>query len=528
MQVLVVDDEYHCVEGVLYAIDWKFIGVSRVFPAYSMAQAQEIMEKEEIHIVISDVEMPKGSGFDLLAWIRGNGYEPVIIMLTSYATFKYAKQAIEFRCLDYLLKPISPEALMNVAKRAVAEVEKARQNSENDLLARYWNDNEKHRFRHFWREIVEQYPYMDSESIMKRARSEHIVFEIGNLYLPVLYKIHRNEEGTRIFFDADNIKTLLQEIFEDDSRTVLVYGRDTALAIVGAPGQAKSRVQGIADKSRQLINQYLSDQSVHMSVYMGEFKEPGAVALQYEQLQNMDKNNVAQRGGIYMLGQRDDIVDYERPNMELWMESFSAGKYAKTVEQVEKYLNRLVHERRINQDVLTKFTQDFLQAFYIAVDDKEIQAHLLFSDEVSIRLCREADSSVNSLKRWINHMINKAAGYVDMASDTDSMIRFIKKHIKENLGEELTRAQLSAVVCMSPDYLSRVFKQETGLHLSEYIKEQRMQTARLLLESTDMPVGEVGYAVGYYNFAYFSQAFRIRTGMTPAEYRSKARYENHQ
>ena len=55
IQVLIVDDEVHCAEGVKSAIDWKMIQVTGVFTAYSMKQAQAVMEAERIDIIISDV-----------------------------------------------------------------------------------------------------------------------------------------------------------------------------------------------------------------------------------------------------------------------------------------------------------------------------------------------------------------------------------------------------------------------------------------------------------------------------------------
>ena len=101
------------------------------------------------------------------------------------------------------------------------------------------------------------------------------------------------------------------------------------------------------------------------------------------------------------------------------------------------------------------------------------------------------------------------------------VVAHIKKFIKGNLGDELNRNQIAAQVCMSPDYVSRVFRQKTGIQLSEYITDKRMQEARHLLESTNLPVGEIAFKVGYYNIAYFSRVFRIRNGVTPASWRTE-------
>ena len=55
----------------------------------------------------------------------------------------------------------------------------------------------------------------------------------------------------------------------------------------------------------------------------------------------------------------------------------------------------------------------------------------------------------------------------------------------------------------------------------DYITEARMKEARRLLRTTDIPIGEVAYASGYYNVAYFSKVFRIHNGETPAQYRGR-------
>ena len=522
IQVLVVDDEIHCAEGVKCSIDWSAMGVDNVFTAYSMAQAQKVITQEEIHIIISDVEMPKGSGFDLLRWIAGSQYSPVVIMLTSYATFEYAKLAIEYQCLDYLLKPVNRDDLMDVVKRAVAAVIEERKKNENNQLAEYWNSDERNRVRHFWREIIERRSPMDSKAIAGLAREQHIVLDERNQYLPILYKIHDSESGMTWRNSAEDLKSRLYKyVFSDESQVVLVYSDWYMLAIAGYSGDFAAHFEQFRQGSRTFMDKVRNEFGLMVSAYMGEFMESGEVPTQYVRLLSMDKNNVAERQGIYLISQQIEKVIYSRPDIEKWMQDFSAGNYEQAFDGVAKYVDLQAHERRLNQESLTQLLQDFMQAFYIAVGEKELQAHLLFEDDTSVKLFRRATVSVKDFKAWIHHVIRKAAEYVDIASDTGSVVKHIKKFICSNLGEELSRMQIAAEVCMSPDYVSRVFRQETGIQLSEFITEMRMDEAKRLLKTTDLPVGEVAFKVGYYNIAYFSRVFRIRNGMTPAAYRTQ-------
>lgn len=66
MKLLIVDDEFYSVENLRNKLDWANIGFKQVFCAYSMAQAQKIFAQEQIDIMLCDIEMPQGSGLDLL------------------------------------------------------------------------------------------------------------------------------------------------------------------------------------------------------------------------------------------------------------------------------------------------------------------------------------------------------------------------------------------------------------------------------------------------------------------------------
>lgn len=70
MQVLIVDDDMATVDVIQNTVDWKKLEVSQVFTAYNISNAKRILLENNIDIIISDIEMPQGSGIDLLEWFR--------------------------------------------------------------------------------------------------------------------------------------------------------------------------------------------------------------------------------------------------------------------------------------------------------------------------------------------------------------------------------------------------------------------------------------------------------------------------
>jgi len=79
--------------------------------------------------------------------------------------------------------------------------------------------------------------------------------------------------------------------------------------------------------------------------------------------------------------------------------------------------------------------------------------------------------------------------------------------------------ELARGVRLSPAHLQRLFKQETGVHISDLLTERRLSTAAHLLATTEMEIKEVAYFVGYQHHSSFVRAFQRRFRQTPKRYR---------
>ena len=97
----------------------------------------------------------------------------------------------------------------------------------------------------------------------------------------------------------------------------------------------------------------------------------------------------------------------------------------------------------------------------------------------------------------------------------------IKEFIKDNLHNELHREEIAKYVYLSPSYLSRIFKIETGVSLSKYIVEKRIDVAKEMLEFSSEKISEIAMNVGYSNFSYFAKSFKKQEGMSPQEFRKR-------
>lgn len=103
---------------------------------------------------------------------------------------------------------------------------------------------------------------------------------------------------------------------------------------------------------------------------------------------------------------------------------------------------------------------------------------------------------------------------------TEESVKTVQQYISDHFSEPLTREELASLVYLNPDYLSRLFKKQTGYALMDYVTWERMENAKRLLEISSLSISEIALEVGYSNTAYFTKMFKKHMGgITPREYR---------
>jgi len=102
-------------------------------------------------------------------------------------------------------------------------------------------------------------------------------------------------------------------------------------------------------------------------------------------------------------------------------------------------------------------------------------------------------------------------------------IHKIVQHVRKNYREKLTLTAIANEFYISPYYLSRMFKQVTGLTLTEYLNNTRIKAAQQLLRTTDLPISAISEQVGYESHSHFGRVFRKFTSCSPMQYRKTHR-----
>lgn len=120
----------------------------------------------------------------------------------------------------------------------------------------------------------------------------------------------------------------------------------------------------------------------------------------------------------------------------------------------------------------------------------------------------------------LNDSLSRALADVVKESSEDPIAQ-IGTYIEQHFAEELSLQGMSERFYLSREYISRRFKQQYGLNLSEYVLTIRMNEAKRLLETSRQRIYEVAQAVGFSDDKYFRKVFKKQVGVTPNEFREQ-------
>lgn len=525
MNLIIVDDSIQTVKALKFSIDWEKIGVLKVYTAYNISQAKEIICKKEIQIIICDIEMPQGSGIELIQWSRINSPQTENILLTCHAEFEYAKMAIELGTFDYLVKPIPFEKLESIIYKLILKI-KASTNLKKH--SEHWRENQKQIEGLFWYELITGKLSHDGIAIEECAKRKNVSYCKDSKYLLVLITkkrlIGRLEEWDKnsLTFALENIARDI--ILKSIPYSVLTISEDQIVIIIPSKDNMETSFENIRKSCVNYIISCSRYLGCSMTSYIGRYVYGDQLSNEFHELQKIDRNNISSISKVIDLNNNklSEEIEIVLPNLNEWSIMLHNGESESAIDEVSNFINELVKTDKINRKILYKLHQDILQMLYSFLEQKGIQAHQLFDDIKSESLFMKATNSIDDMIKWVTYVFNKAINYVDEVTKSQTVIERVKSYIKKNYDKDISRDEIANYVFLNPDYLSRTFKKATGLSISEYLTEVRIKKSKVMLASSNIQISNIATEVGYNNMNYFSKIFKKVTGTTPVEYRKKS------
>lgn len=526
--ILIVDDEKFVVQSLCTSVDWESIGVNQVFSAHDVSEAMEIIKTEEIAVAVCDIEMIGGTGIEILEWVKENDFDTRVIMLTGHADFRYAQRTLKLGAVDYLLKPVDHQELMHIVEREIGVHREEQENKEYFEIYRkgyaQWESQLPMLAERFWQDIIGERLYIEPERIQNMLKTYRIRITYDTLILPVLISITewdepldtREEEvmgyGIRNIAEESILGTQAGTVIRDDdgNHYVLLYFE---------PGEEKGAEELLPLFSR-FVETCVNSLRCELCVYVGKPCGLQDLSAETERLGFAEKNNLSRGNEVIVPAEAEKVRSTiaRLPNFQEWGVLFEAGQTEVLLERVNHYAESLPEE--LNAETVEALAYGVNYLVYQTFAGRGQSVHQTY-DESDLSDTRSLRTK-ESVRQWMAFVLSKGSEALNAnAANDSSVVSKIKRYIMEYSGKDITREDISAYVYLNPAYVSRLFKKETGLALSDYIMHVRIENAKRLLVQSNEKISVVAEQAGYYNPSYFAKLFRKVVGLTPQEYRKR-------
>ena len=546
LKIFLAEDEVVVRETIKRMIPWEELGFELVGEAADGEMALPLLLRQQPDLLITDIKMPFMDGLTLARLAKKEIPGLKVVILSGYDDFNYAKQAIGIGVEDYLLKPITKNALIERLSEIRSRYEHEKTQKEYyEKFQREMQAYEKNSSRDFFEALVGG--SMDMMEVYKRAEKLGLDI-VAEAYNVLIFTMNCDEDfsGQRDEYsswEAESLE-LLENLFAGHSSAMLFRSNIFSYGVL-----LKGQRETIEENTRACVDEIrkiLSRQDGRREWFL-------AVGQSVERLSQIQKSyHTASKAFSQRYLYDENILYYDE------METMEhPGGQAETEDNA--YLQK-VDVNALNPAILQKFlsnglqeeAENFVKDYFYAIGQEPMES-LVFRNYVILNVRFSVISFIKGLGCDTNEMESADTEEVlaESGKNMESAIAYAKKMISQaieirdqNSGnknrsilktavdfidshymdEEISLNTVANVANVSSNHFSALFSQNMGQTFIEYLTTLRMNKAKELLRCTGMRSSEIAGEIGYKDAHYFSYLFKKTQGMTPSDYR-KAREE---
>ncbi len=528
-KVLLVDDEILVREAISENIKWGELGFELVSVCENGKDAMEYLEENPVDVVLTDICMPYADGMDLSRYVYNHHPQTSVIIFSGYSDFEYAKQAIQYKVAEYILKPVTARELSEVLLKI-----KEKLNVERKEEQKY--DKFKKAY----------YSYTKNESLIisktlsclvkGTQRTEKSIEELaefnvsiqGDQYRVVavdidvysdLYEIDDDlkKESALMAFVVENISN---EIMKNHSAGLAYRDSDNRVCMLFYVSKARKLSLEAMEICKEIQDTVYETMKLSISIGIGKTVSTlEELSKSYKSAVELLKYRYTKGSGVLLDGE----VEFQTGNSVALEKEFK--KIAESLRERDeaKLDDALLHvekwmvEGYNTRNVVVAYLHQALRIVSDAVREVEDQYQLKEETLAEITDAKRFEQAMSFFREHCKNAMKIISG----AGKTNGQhqAELAMEYIEDNYGDpNLNLNQICDYLNISTSRFSSIFKEATGKTFVEVLTSVRMERAKSLLRKTSLKNYEIAEKVGFSDPHYFSIAFKKMTGKTPKEY----------
>ncbi len=527
MNILIVDDDQSTVECIRASIDWNALSIKQVFTAHSKGGAMAILETQQVDIVLCDIEMPMGSGLDLLAEVRLKNLTCDFIFLTCHDNFSFAKTAIDYKVASYILKPFNPDRVVEELKNVILNREKQIRITETSKYGEYWLNNREDIERNFWTDIIQSdiplnYQSLQNEAIKRGLSNIRVQTPYSLLLLSFQFDTLPNE--SEMTPEKWRQKIIPWSVEESNDQLqlprILSSWKGERLHLYCIAEASTEELQAMLWK---IIQRGKDALSVVINGYLSSKITPEYMPKIKTLLDTCDQDNVQKDGRVYLVNDMHSVELHPSPH-RVDLSQYQAILATRNKARILTYLRtqlKTFDSQSLSPATLFYIQQEIIRETNTYYGTRGICLQLPLEDDTFYIVMSKASSSMYNMMKWLTYFINYIVETETKLNQSGSVVELVNTYINNHFTERITLNEIASVVYLTPGHLSKIYKKVTGQSINQYIINKRISFAKELLQNSEISINEIAARSGFGSSSYFITFFGKVVGMTPKEYRDK-------
>jgi two-component system response regulator YesN len=523
MNIVLIDDEIGIVEG-LKTIVKRYIPECRVVgTAYNGLEGIKLVQEKKPDIVITDIRMAQADGLEMIQMLKAEGCGAKFIILSGYAEFEYARKGMQLGVQFYINKPVEEEEVRDCVIKLMAEIrqEKARLQEMDDL--RYQADSRM--TESILREVIdagsENMAYLNVLKSTLPSPVSHSRYLCALIEIDAEPAMVQEKQLQCIYEMIDSVLGACKGMYRfryAESRVVIICSHDKSRDEPHLARAVKS-LQKILESGLGL-KMSAGIGTVHKGFAgIGKSFEEAEQALNYKVLKGIG-SVLSYTETVNLKGNRVVVSEEQITRLEACIKNEDEDG---SVAVIHDIFDSLSTESCLSLSDLQFQCLNILLSsirklsFYQLQHNDFLGKHILSLEGIS------RFKTMEQLRDWMTDIIKRVIEFQSVRNmpRKKDVITEIRDYLTEHYHENISLAELSGRFFINPYYLSQLFKQKTGDTYLNYLIHIRMNSAKELLEKTDLKVYEISQKVGYSDSNHFAKLFERLVGCKPTEYRKK-------
>jgi two-component system, response regulator YesN len=529
-KLLIVDDEELIRKGLISRIIHHGFDFDEVMEASNGREALELIRENMPHIVITDVRMPDIDGIQLIKCAKDLYPEIRVIIISGYAEFEYAEQALNMGVNGYLLKPIVDKDLVDTINRVIKEIDNRLIiediNSKKETLEKYIEnltfEQKLNQIIHNVRTIDSNVSNDDFVNFIELDNSAKYVLALVNIDGKTYYQSPYKYQEIELI--KANMVNVINNIDSRCKKIIINNYKDTNQIIIILMNGNTSILRHEADIFLpKALNSIMKVLMVSVTIGTSGIESSVSNELYRQAKEAFQQRLLYGNGEIYKYDNIQSSINLMIPKNEIRL----LQKYIERCDigNVEIILKNIFSDKNFNGVLEAYIRFVWMEIINILLKvGNDLHPDLLNNFDLNL-LDVEVLDKFDDIDKIISYLYTLIIDFLKLDKVVDlnckSKIKMTIQYIDQHFEEELTVNDLAYKYAMSPNYFSTVFKKEVGKTVINYITEIRIKNACKLLIDTKASVVDISNKVGYEDTQYFFRVFKKIIGKTPLEYRKR-------